>query len=355
LKIQPVVWPGRALKPSSPYLHLAAMRGRWPADPIDLSALNSVNADINLTTPIIIFGKYLIEKANVGTALKDGILNVHRLTGNIFGGSVNASLSAASGPSNLVGAKIKVGGVRIADALRSVIGEASADGKLAVDLNINAKGKSVADFVATLGGTGAFNMTEVDVRKQTKGSIFAGVYGLISALNQFGASKKSQRADVQGSFRISNGVAQTTDLKLTSGLGNGAASGNIDLPNWTLDIKGQVELVQSALSRLIQSKLTKGKSAVPFSVSGSLDQPDVDVDMAAAMGSALPIPGADLLLNKAPKGLGNLLKGVLGGGSQQPSSPPPASSTGDTPPPPRNSGQQQQILNPKDLLDKLFK
>jgi len=359
LRVQPVVWLGSRLKGTNPALHMAAKKGRWPADPIDLSVLNAVNADLKLNAPAIIFGKYLIEKADVSASIKDGVLTADRLTGMVFGGTLNAALRAAAGSTNQVGGKIKVNGIRIADALRAVVGEASADGQLSIDLDVNAGGRSVADLVSTLGGVGAFNMTNVDVSKQAKGSIFAGVYGLVSALNQFGASKGSQRADVSGSFKINNGVAQTNDLKLASGLGNGGATGTVDLPNWKLNINGEVKLVQSALTQLLQARLRQAKGSVPFSVTGSLDQPDVNVDMGAAMGSAVPIPGADLLLNKAPKGLGSLLKGVLGGGSQEPTSPPSTGTTsgaGDTPPPPRNTQQpSQQQLNPADLLKQLLK
>jgi uncharacterized protein involved in outer membrane biogenesis len=357
LKKQQVVWLRKNLKSGTSNLHRTAMRGRWPADPIDLTSLNLLDADVSLTAPVIVFGKYLIEKADVGATLKDGMLNAHRVTGRLFGGTVNAVVTASGGATNSIGGKIKAAGVDIADALRSVVGEESADGKLAVDLNINASGKSIADFVATLDGTGAFKMADVDVSKQTKGSVFAGVYGLISALNQFGTSKKSKLADVAGSFAINDGTAQTNDLTLTSGLANGVATGVVDLPNWKLDVSGKLELIQSALSNLIQSKLTGGKSEVPFSVKGSLDQPKVNVDMGAAAGAAIPIPGAGILLDKAPKKIGNILKGVLGGGGQAPSTAPPPANSGDAPPPPRNSEQQptqQQIINPKKLLESLF-
>jgi len=360
LRVQPVVWPGNRINGVNPLLHLSAKKGRWSADPIDLSILNVFDADVKLTAPVIIFGKYLVEKTDVSATIKDGIFDSRRLTGRIFGGGLNGAIHASGGNSNQVSGKIKVGGIRIGEALRAVIGEASADGGLDVDLDVNARGRSVADFISSLSGVGAFNMTDVDVSKQTKGSIFAGVYGLVSALNQFGASKKSQRADVSGSFKINNGVAQTNDLKLASGLGNGAAAGTVDLPNWRLNVNGQVELKQSALTKLLQAKIHQTKGSVPFSVTGSLDQPNVKVDMGAAMGAAVPIPGADLLLNKAPKGLGSLLKDVLGGGQPAPAPSGTASGSGDTPPPPRNSQsqqqpQQQKILDPKDLLNQLFK
>jgi len=368
LRVQPVAWPGRGVIGKNPALHLAAKRGRWSANPIDLSGLNAFDADIYVEAPVVTYEKYVVKQANLSAAVKDGVLNIHKLTGSIFGGTVDGVLRVAAGTSNQVGSKIKVVGIKISDALRAVVGDPSADGRLDVDLDISAIGRSVADFVSTLGGTAAFNMKDLDVSKQTKGSVFAGVYGLVSALNQFGASKQSSRADVSGSFKVNKGVAQTSDLALVSGLGNGSAGGVIDLPNWNLNVNGQVELKQSALSRLLQAKLLSNKSTVPFSVTGPLDQPNVDVDMGAAMGSTLPIPGADLLLNKAPKGLGNVLKGILGGGGQPTSNPPPVGTTGDTgnaPPPPRNSQPpqaqpqqaqppQKQQLNPQDLLQKLF-
>jgi len=355
LRVQPVVWPGKNLSTATSLLHRVATAERWSTARIDLSALTAFDAQVSLAAPVVIVGKYLIEKADISTTIRDGVLTTDRLTGNLFGGVVNGSLRAVGGQSNQIGTKVTATGIRIGEALQAVLGEAAADGHLTVDLDLSANGRSMAEIVSALNGTSGFTMQDVDVSKQTKGSVFAGVYGLVSVLNQFGASKKSDRADVNGTFNVRNGVARTSDLKLTSGLGNGTAAGTVDLPNWMLDIKGKVELVQSALTQLLQAKLKGGTGSVPFSIVGPLDQPDVNVDMGAAMGSTLPIPAANLLLNKAPKGIGNILKGVLGGTAGTPQNP-PTGGTGDIPPPPKNAQpEQKQQVNPVDLLNKLFK
>jgi len=362
VQVIPVAWPGSAIRGKNPTFQLAAMRGRWNADPIDLSMLKEFDADISLQSPVIIIGKYLVEKADVSAVIKDGVLNTRRFAGNLFGGALAINTRVSAGPSNQIDSVIKVTGIRIEKALRAVIGEAAAEGKLGVDLSLQTSGRSIADFVSALAGNGTFAMNDVDVSKKTEGSVFSGIYGLVSALNQFGVSKKGERADVSGSFKMAKGVAVSNDLTLASGIGNGTAAGTVDLPNWNLQVDGQIELVQSALTQLLQAKIRETANAVPFSISGPLDAPKVDVDMGAALGSKVPIPGANLLLNKAPKGIGGLLKGILGGGTttqQQPSSG-TTSQTGDTPPPPRSTQsqpqqQQKTIINPQDLLKQLFK
>jgi len=361
VQMKPVAWPGSAIKGKNPMFQLAAVRGRWNADPIDLSVLSALNADVTLQSPIIVFDKYLVEKADISAVIKDGVLSTRRFAGNLFGGALALNTRVISGPSNQINSAIKVTGIKIAEALRAVIGEAAADGKMGVDLNLQTSGRSIADFVSGLAGNGTFAMNDVDVSRKTKGSVFSGVYGLVSALNQFGASKKGERADVSGSFKMAKGIAVSNDLTLASGIGNGTAAGNVDLPNWNMQIDGQIELAQSALTQLLRAKIRETANAVPFSISGPLDAPKVDVDMGAAMGSKVPIPGADLLLNKAPKGIGGLLKGILGDGAATQKQPQPSGNTSQgsgTPPPPRSTQtqpqQQKTIINPQDLLKQLF-
>ncbi|MBT3911329.1 MAG: hypothetical protein HOF27_16860 [Rhodospirillaceae bacterium] len=148
---------------------------------------------------------------------------------------------------------------------------------------------------------------------------------------------------------------------MTSAYGNGTAAGNINLPNWTIDMGGKVELAQSTLTKILRAKVRESRQAVPFAIKGPLDAPNVKVDTGALLGAGIPIPGADALLNKAPKGVSRILKGVLGGvtgqeSQEQPPSPPSASGSppapADTPPPP---SEPQQQIKPQDLLKKLFK
>ncbi|MFQ5764746.1 MAG: hypothetical protein ACE5GT_07455, partial [Rhodospirillales bacterium] len=74
-------------------------------------------------------------------------------------------------------------------------------------------------------------------------------------------------------------------------------------------------------------------------------------------GGVLPIPGVDKLIKKAPKGVGTILQGILGGGLPRQrtgttGSPPPP---GSEPPPPPPPSQTQQQIRPEDILRQIFR
>lgn len=359
----PATWRGPtvAVGGPSPLLKKTA-RGQWPTTPLDLSALNAVDADVQVQAPIIIYGRYLAEKADIAAKIDSGVLNIERLTGKLFGGALSATARAAAA-GNAINAKAQVTNLDIEDALKAVTGEAAANGNMNVSFDVGGNGRSVADIVAALAGNGNFELTGMDVKKAASGSLLSGLLGLFTSLNNLGGKSADDKASASASFDIARGIASTRDLKLASAFGNGAAAGSIDLPNWTIDLNGQIALAESTLMRILKAKVRESRNSVPFAITGSLEAPDVKVDTGAVLGAGVPIPGADALLNKAPKGVGTILKGILGGATKQQSgsTPPPASQSGggqpapaDTPPPPP-SDEQQQKISPEKLLKKLFK
>lgn len=344
---------------ASPYLYRAA-RGKWPTTPLDLSALNMLDADVTLTAPILIYGRYLAEKADIAAKLKDGVLDVQRLTANLFRGALSGRLKAAA-KGNQIGASATVKGLDVEQALTAVTGEAAANGRMDVAFDITGAGASVAAIIGSLGGNGNFQLSGMDVHKATSGSLLSGLLGLFTTLNQLGGKSANDNASVGASFTVQRGIASTRDLQLASAIGNGSAAGSINLPAWTIDLKGKVTLAESTLMRLLKAKIRESREAIPFAITGSLEAPNVKVDTGAALGAGVPIPGADALLNKAPKGVGNILRGILGGvtGGQQQQSPPPAESSGSGTPAPANqpppSDSEKKQITPEQIIKKLFK
>ena len=355
-RVQPATLRGPAVDSTSPYLQRTA-RGRWPTTPLDLSALNGLDANVTLQAPILIYGRYLAEKADIAAKLKDGVLDVEKLTANLFGGALNGRLKAAA-KGNQIGANATVKGLDVEQALVAVTGEPAANGRMDVGLDVSGAGNSVAAIIGSLGGNANFQLSGMDVRKAAAGSLMSGLLGLFTSLNQLGGKSGNDAAAVGASFTIQRGVATTNDLKLVSSIGNGGAAGSINLPAWTIDLKGQVALAESALMRILKAKVRESRNTVPFAITGSLEDPNVKVDTGAVLGAGVPIPGADALLNKAPKGVGNILKGILGGatGSQQQA---PSQQSGTTQPSTttqqQQQQQQQQQLTPDQIIKKLFK
>ena len=360
----PASWrvPANDVAGLAPSIQLTA-RGQWPTTPLDLSALNALDADIELRAPVLIYGRYLAENADIAATLKNGVLTANRLAAKLFGGTLSGQAQAAAA-GNRIRSALKVTGLNVEEALKAVTGEAAANGRMDVNFDVGSGGKSVAAIIAGLAGNANFAISDMDVRKASQGSLMSGLLGLFTSLNQLGGKATNDKAAVSASFNIARGIATTRNLKLASAFGNGGAAGSIDLPRWQIDLKGEIALAESMLMRILKAKVRETNNSVPFAITGSLEAPNVKVDTGSMLGAGVPIPGADALLNKAPKGVGTILKGILGGGlggQQQQSPPPPTGGSqppppGSTPPPPPSDTQQQpQQLTPDKLLKQLFK
>jgi len=359
--VMPAGWPG-APKVGAPAfdsrLILAAVAGQWSREPIDLSGLAAVDGRLVLKSPSIRYRQYALENADLSATLKDGRLAADRITGNLFGGALQATLDATATQRPRLATVFALENMDVGRATQALAGSAVAGGRMGLQARLETSGASVADMIGGLNGSGQLRMKGVDVRDANTGTAMAGALGLVSALNQFagvlgGARSNAGLVDFSGSFGIRGGVAQTDDMRVISSVGDGAAAGFIDLPRWRIDVRGHVKLAQNVLTQLLAAKTrTDVTQAVPFTVRGRLDAPTVNLDTSRLPGGALPIPGVDKLIKKAPKGVGTILQGILGGPQQQGTTQPPP---GSEPPPPPPSQTQQQKIRPEDILRQIFR
>ncbi len=236
-----------------------------------------------------------------------------------------------------------------------------------MDLRLATTGRSVADMVRTLGGNGSLAMRGLKVQADARGTALAGALNLVAGLNRLGGALGGRKggkglADITGTFKIERGVARSEDMRLVSDVGTGGARGSVDLPDWFIDVDGEMRLAENVVTALLSraTKTAQTAQVVPFRIKGPLDAPDIKLDMSSLQGVGLRIPGAEKLLRK--KGVGDVLRGVLGvppGGppqGQQPAppqvqAPPPQDAPPEPPPPP----PEQKQIRPSDLLKQLFK
>jgi hypothetical protein len=365
--VMPVAFGGRPLV--NPALHAAATQpGQWSRESIDLSALADIDADVAYKSPLVQYQHYKLENADIAFKLANGKLTADKLTGVLFGGQLNATALATATKRPHLETAFSLDNMSVKSATGALTGQPLASGSVTMKSRLQTTGANMADMMSSLSGDGSFQMKGVDVSQAQGGSAMSGVFGLVSALNQFtgalgGAKKGDGLADISGSFQMAGGIARSRDLKLVSNIGNGAAQGAVDLGRWQIDVSGQVQLAPNVLTALLAKK-TGGAAAqaVPFYVKGRLDAPNVRVDTSKLPGGALPVPGVDKLLDKAPKGIGNLLQGVLGGGLQPQDSGQDTTGSQEQPAPqpqqqqPQQQQQQKQkTIRPEDLLKGLLR
>ena len=346
------------------FKRLVAMAGgRWPNDPIDFSALKNFDADIKVKSTALVFGNYQLDNADLALNVDNGLLRLEKLNGGLFGGVIDATANIRAASPSSIETVVSLKNLDVARALMAVIGESPAAGKAGMEFNLASSGYTVADLVAALGGKGSIALMGLDVDKAGKGTALSSALGLVAGLNNIGGMLSGKKAgvglaDINGTFTIDKGIARSSDLALSSTMGQGRAQGNVDLSRWLIDVAGQVEMSQSALGLILNQGQVKA-TMLPFSIKGNLDAPKVKLDTSKLQGAALPIPGLDKLLNK--KGVGTILKQIIPGfgGSSAPApqpAPQPAPSSGNTPPPPPPPPPAEpQKLKPQDLLKGLLK
>ncbi len=367
----PASWPAPPRPAARPAIFGVAARTasggeRWSREPIDLSVLKAFDADLRLKAAAITFEKYRLENADLAATVTDGALTADRLSGVVFGGALraNARVNAAAPPR--IQAVLSLKNVDVGKAGRAVSGKDVASGRLDLDLRLATTGRSVADMVRALGGNGSLAMRGLEVQADAKGTALAGALNLVAGLSRLGGALSGQKqgkalADITGTFKIERGVARSEDMRLASNVGTGRAKGSVDLPNWRIDVDGEVRLSENVLTALLSraTKTDQAAQVVPFRIKGPLDAPNVKFDTANLQGIGLRLPGVERLLQK--KGVGDVLRRVLGvpaGGqapAQQPAppqvqAPPPQAPPPEPPPPP-----EQQKIRPVDLLKQLFK
>lgn len=348
--IPPSIVPAQARRAPAP-----PKRGQWSADPIDLAALRGIDADAKLKAKSLIVDRYRLTNADLAAVLANGVLRADKVTGTLFGGALSGNLALDARAAPKIDAAFALKDADIGQAVVAFVGEQAASGRLALDAKLASSGGSVAALVGALGGSGSLALTGVETRGGAQGSALAGALGLVGGLAQIGGAlgggKQGASADITGTFSIERGLATSNDLKLASAIANGQAKGSVDLPGWSMDVAGELQLAPNLLTAALDRS---GRSAqpIPFQLKGPLDAPNVRLDT-SRMPGGLPIPGADKLLKK--KGVGDVLKGVLGvpGGTQQAPS--------QAPPTPQQQQQQQpqqpaqKKIRPEDILKGLFR
>jgi uncharacterized protein involved in outer membrane biogenesis len=335
--------------------------GRWPTNPIDLSYLEIFDADIKLRSKSLVHGKYSINNSVLEATINAGVLQIDKLSGDLFGGTVNATATAKAASPLTIESRVSLNNLSLEKGLLAAIGESPAKGRAGMDIKLASSGYTVSDLVAGLEGGGSIGLEGINVSRGGKGTSLSSVLGLLSELNNVGGRLSGKRAnaglaDIIGTFKVSKGIAQSGDLTLASSMGNGQAQGKVDLSRWLINVAGQFEISQNFIGKVLNNGVS-ATSKLPFSIRGDLDAPNVKLDTSKLLSGGLIIKGLDSILKK--KGVGSLLQNIIPGltgssKSSQPSSPSTADEGSVPPPSPPQPSQNQQRLPPKDFLKDLL-
>ena len=273
----------------------AAASGSGPlfsTAPLDLSALKSADAAIDVSIDEVVVGKNTLKQASGKLALAGGNLTLAPLKANMgtsaLEGEIKLTAAAAPAQYNL---SFKAPGVDIANLLETIGTQAFMSGKGDADIQLSGSGNSLHDMASTTQG-------HIDITAAGGQISSAAAGGVASSLAQIlapGAANPTLNC-VAIRFNVTGGVGKDNGILADSSASTVAGSGGFDLGKET------VGLTLNAKAKLVN---TRGLMPAVL-ISGPLASPQIGIN---AVGEAQNVAGTFLKGNK----IASALSGALGG------------------------------------------
>ncbi len=275
-RLAPVVFaklaiPALKLEQFMPGPDLAA--GGWSEEALSYDGLRGLNARMTLTAEQLSLGAMTAGAATVEASLGDGRLSAVITSDDLAGGRGRIDLELdGSSQSPLFSARLVAQQAEAQTLLKQFTGQSWLKGLADADIAISGYGGSVAAIVSTLKGAATFKVADGALAGLDGPALVASVTQRIA--DGWGAPESSTPFDsFGGSLTISDGIAETKDLKL-----EGA--------NFAAGVSGQVDLLRRAIDLSVLPSVSSGQSGemvglpVPLVVKGAWGTPRIYPDIA---------------------------------------------------------------------------
>ena len=226
----------------------AAPSGQWSRVPIDLSALQSVDADVTLGADSLRASGYQFDRAELNLSVIDGVLKIHSLRGLIFGGTLEAEGEIADAAIPQAKISFLLRDADIAPAIRQAAGVEVVTGQATIDGRFTTRGATEYDIVSGLNGDATISARDGTVEgvnleqiSQQLGSL-NGAASFLALANASFSGGTTRLHSLDGTIQVRNGLAETRDTRLVADRGEGTVQGQIDLPGWRMDLTAQFRL-----------------------------------------------------------------------------------------------------------------
>ena len=288
----------------------------WSNDPIDMTGLRAINADLDLAVGAILIQKIKIGESKLNLKLRNGVMTANLSKLALYEGTGKGKLTLDGSRSTpKIKANFDLSGLQAHPLLTDAADFTRLEGTALFDFAINTSGKSQKAMVSALSGKGKFDFQNGAIRGINIAQLMRNVFS--NPLSGWGAggTQSTDFSELNGSFTIARGILTNKDLKMLSPLIRIAGSGTVNMPKQTLNYRVEPKLVGSLEG---QGGGVASGLEVPVVISGPWSDPSFSPDLAAALTNN-PDAIIDAVKNLggggSSGGVGGLMDGLLGGGS----------------------------------------
>lgn len=290
----------------------------WSDDPIDMTGLRAANAEILLKANSIKTGIVDPGATDVHVILRDANLETRLNKLSVFDGGVTGVIKADARKAKAkIALGMKVQGLQAREVLGKFADYTDLLGRVDADVNMTTSGATERQLVSALNGSGKLSIKDgaligINLADQMKG---------MSPENfkaEYDNTKKTDFAEMGGTFTARNGVITNKDFKMLAPLLRVTGAGTVPLPPRKVDYRVVPKLVASLSG---QGGGSAAGIGLPLLIKGSWDDPSIVPDLEGIVKGVVGAPveaveGVAKQLGKGGEGVGKALESLTGGGSK---------------------------------------
>lgn len=264
----------------------------------DLAWLQQLDGRVDLSIDQLKARQLLVEDLHVSLAVAKGELALSPVTADLYGGSFNGSLAVAhrgSGKANSYQLYATLRGVDGGALWHAWSGQRPFDGTADVEFRLDGRGLSLAQMEQGMNGRGNLEVRDGAIHGLGLAQQIRSASALLVATETSSAADASTPfSALTASWQLANGKVNNNSVQLMSPLLRVNGAGHVSLPQQTLDYRLGVSVNATTDSQGLEA--LRGLT-VPLMIRGPWAQPQIQFDLAKALGSK-PVTELERGLNK---------------------------------------------------------
>jgi uncharacterized protein involved in outer membrane biogenesis len=290
---------------------------RWSNTPLDFSFLHKFDGQFDITSSQLSQKDIVVTHPKLIAKVQNGRLDITSLTGSIYGGLFRGSGHVTA--DNTMHFHILLQDANLKQLFSQGSNIKIVAGKLTLSSDLSTHGKNIAEMVQHLAGPlnitakdGVINGFDLQAISQRLGNL-QNLQSVLGLLNTSMGKGQTHFSSFKADLAFTEGVGKIQSMSLVAQGGQGQASGQIDLPHYTVNIHSEFRLTD-------HPKLP----AFHMHLSGPIDNPSRQLDTTALQKHLIEnvFKGVIDKLGKGNFKPADMLGSILGGGNGEQAAPP---------------------------------
>lgn len=264
----------------------SAPKPKEPDQPLDLSALRTLNLDGSLRIGALKVMNVRSTQLRADVKALNGLVNINPLSAKLYQGSMNGSLSVNAQATPRIAIIQNLNGINVAALTKDAANLDMLEGKGNIGVNLTAQGNTVGAMKKALNGNFSLNVSDgalkgIDIDKKVLAAQALLSSGISAAVDMQATNpdEKTTFKEFKATFKVTNGVAHNDDLSLRSEQVWVTGSGDIDI--------GTDSIAYLAKAAIARTSDGKGGITVPVHVSGTFTDLRYKLDYGAMVKEAV--------------------------------------------------------------------